>query len=396
LILGDTRRSGVLLPAASPRRDNLGRREGGREAVARGETVIVPFSIRVEQSSEVKHKPKIDGALTLSNFDGAGADLLKTMDAFVRGLLVQDQMVKRGDDHFGRPREIIRAGRTLSFEMDGGQSGRERSVKLDAESDEQKLKRDGLLSTQFQVWVTIPANSNVGWILVEKDGYDTLPSVWRREFVRAFKSRHRGYKVTISQIRNDAFWRLLESGLDDPRVLDIKVLRRAQPSDRESKTRGFPLEVSKTEETLYRANKGRMTGRQLKRIRRFFTITKRSDGSIVEIDLADDARDEFAEGLDIHLAKDVLEITVHAEIDGRRKTVRFSGAKEPSESYVVEGLNGTRVTQKTFRQECRTHTVDLAQVSGVTLVDKWDTGEWASEAQVSPLEVLFDDPADDS
>ncbi len=364
--------------------------------MTRDDTVIVPFSVRVEQSSEVRHKPKIDGALPLSNFDGNGADLLKTLDAFVRGLLVHDQMVKRGDDHFGRPQNFARAGRTLAFEMQGGQSGRERSVKLDADSTEQTLKRTGLLSKHFQVWATIPVNSNVGWILVEKDGYDTLPSVWRREFLRAFRARHRGYKVTVSQIRNDAFWRLLEQGLDDPRVLDIKVLQRAQPSHREAHTRGFPQGVSKTEETLYKANKGRMTGRQLKRIRRFFTVTKRSDGSIVEIDLADDARDEFAEGLDIRLAQDVLEITVHAEIDGRRKTVRFSGAKEPAESYVVEGLNGTRVTPETFRRECRSHTVDLAVVSGATLVDKWDTGEWTAEDQVSALEVPFADPSDDS
>jgi hypothetical protein len=360
--------------------------------VASGETVIVPFSMRVEQSSDVTHKPKIEGALPLSNFDGQGGDLLKTFDAFLRGLLDHNELVKRKDDRFGQPTEVMRNGRTLAFAMQGGQSGLERSVRLDAASAEQKLKRDGLLSTHFHVWVVVPKNSTVGWVLVEKNGYDTLPGVWRREFVRAFKTRHRGYKVTISQIRNDAFWRLLEQGLNDPRVLDIKVLRRAQPSKRESETRGFPLEVSKTEETLYKSDKGKMTGRQLKRIRRFFTLAKRSDGSVVEIDLADDARDEFAEGLDIRLAQDVLEITVHAEIGGRRKTVRFSGAKEPAESYVVEGLNGTRVSVRTFRKECRSHTVDLAQVSGVTLVDKWDTGEWTAEDQVSALEVPFADP----
>lgn len=359
-----------------------------------GETVIMPFSVRVEQSAEVKHKPKIEGALPLSNFDGQGADLLKTFDAFVRGLLVHNEMVKRGDDHFGQPINLERKGRVLSLAMKGGQSGRERSVRLDAKSDEQTMRRDGLLSTNFHLWVAVPQNSTVGWLLVEKDGYDTLPSVWRREFVRAFKARHPGYKVTISQIRNDAFWRLLEQGLDDARVLDIKVLRRAAPSKRESETRGFPLGVSKLQETLYSKNKGNMTGRELKRIRRFFTIAKRTDGSMVEIDLADDARDEFAEGLEIRLAQDILEITVHATVDGRRKTVRFSGAREPVESYVVDSLNGTRVSPETFRKECRTHTVDLARVSGVTLLDKWDTGEWTAEDQVSPLEVSFADPED--
>jgi hypothetical protein len=362
--------------------------------MASGDTVVMPFSMRVEQSSEVRHKPKIEGPLPLSNFDGRGGDLLKTLDAFVRGLLEHNQMVKRGDDHFGQPTEIVRSGRTLSLQMMGGLSGRERSVRLDSTAVEQKLKRDGLLSTEFQMWVVVPQNSTVGWLLVEKDGGDTLPSVWRREFVRAFKARHPGYKVTISQIRNDAFWRLLEQGLDDPRVLDIKVLRRVGPSHRETQTRGFPLNVSKSEETVYRANEGRITGRQLKRIRRFFTVSKRTDGTIVEIDLADDARDEFAEGLDIRLANDVLEITVRALIDGRQKTIRFSGAREPAESYVVEGLRGTRVTPETFRKECRGHTVDLARVSGAPLADKWDTGEWTAVAQVSPLEVPFDDPED--
>ncbi|UVT31478.1 RexA family abortive infection protein [Mycobacterium phage Sejanus] len=355
----------------------------------------MPYSMRVEQSSEVRHKPKIEGALPLSNFDGQGGDLLKTFDAFIRGLLTHNQLVERGDDRFGQPTDVVRKGRTVSFAMKGGATGLERWVRLDANSKEETLKRDGLLSTNFHVWCVVPQNSTVAWLLVEKNGYDSLPSVWRREFVRAFKARHRGYKVTISQIRNDAFWRLLEQGLDDPRVLEIKVLQRAQPSKRESETRGFPLEVSKTEETLYRANKGRMTGRQLKRIRRFFTISKRSDGSIVEIDLADDSRDEFAEGLDIRLAQDVLEITVHAEIDGRRKTVRFSGAREPAESYVVEGLNGTRVSPEVFRRECRSHTVDLARVSGATLADKWDTGEWTAEDQVSALEVPFADSEND-
>jgi predicted molibdopterin-dependent oxidoreductase YjgC len=145
---------------------------------------------------------------------------------------------------------------------------------------------------------------------------------------------------------------------------------------------------------MYRANKGMMNGRQLRRIRRFFTVTKRTDGSVVEIDLADDTRDEFAEGLDIRLASDVLEITVRAMIDGRRKSIRFSGAREPAESYVIEGLQGTRVTPETFRRECRGHTVDLAKVSGAPLADKWDTGEWTAEAQVSPLEVPFVDPKD--
>jgi hypothetical protein len=360
--------------------------------MASADTVVVPFSIRVEQSTEVRHNPKTDGALPLSNFDGQGGDLLKTFDAFLRGLLEHNELVKRKDDHFGRPIDVERKGRTLSFAMEGGQSGRERSVRLDATSAEQTLKRDGLLSTHFHLWFVVPQNSTVGWLLVEKDGNDTVPGVWRREFVRAFKARHRGYKVTVSQIRNDAFWRLLEQGLDDPQVLDIKVLRRAQPSRRESETRGFPLEVSKTEEALYKADKGKLTGRQLKRIRRFFTFAKRSDGSVVEIDLADDTRDEFAEGLDIHLAQDVLEITVHAEIGGRRKTVRFSGAREPAESYVIEGLNGTRVSPETFRKECRTHTVDLARVSGVTLADQWETGEWTAEDHVSALEVPFADP----
>ncbi|AMT70474.1 hypothetical protein ABG82_09170 [Mycobacteroides immunogenum] len=355
----------------------------------------MPYSMRVEQSSEVRHKPKLEGPLPLSNFDGAGADLLKTFDAFVRGLLAHNEMVKRDDDHFGQPDEIVRAGRTMSFQLNGGESGRERTVRLDANSAEQKLKREGLLSTQFQVWVVVPTNSTVGWILVEKDGYDTLPSAWRRELIRAFKSRHRGYKLTLAQIRNDAIWRLLEKGLDDPQVIDVKVQRRAEPSNREQETRGFPLEVEKSTETVYRAKKGWMTGRQLKRIRRFFTITKRSDGSLVEIDLADDTRDEFAEGLEIRLANDVLEITVHAEIDGRRKTVRFSGAREPAESYVVEGLNGTRITPRTFRSECRGHTVDLAKVSGAPLANKWDTGEWTAEDQVSPLEVPVGDPKND-
>lgn len=360
--------------------------------MASRDTVIVPYSMRVEQSTEVRHKPKIDGPLPLSNFDGAGGDLLKTFDAYIRGFLLEDRLVDRGDDHYGKPTLINRAGRTLSFQMSGGESGRERTVRLDATSQDRKLKRDGMLATEFQVWVAVPGNSTVGWLLVEKDGYDTLPSIWRREFVQGFRSRHKGYKVTISQIRNDAFWRLLENGLDDPRVLDIKVLRRAQPSKRETETRGFPLEVSKSEELVYRGPKGRMNGRQLKRIRRFFTVSKRTDGTVVEIDLADDARDEFAEGLDIKLAQDVLEITVHAEIDGRRKTVRFSGAREPAESYVVEGLNGTRVTPETFRRECRGHTVDLARASGAPLVDKWDTGEWTAEEQISALEVPFDDP----
>lgn len=364
--------------------------------MASRDTVIVPFSLRVEQSSEVRHKPKIDGALPLSNFDGAGADVLRTFDAFVRGLQTEDRMVKRDDDHFGQPDIIQRSGRVIEFTMKGGESGRERRVRLDESSDEQTLKRSGVLSADFHVWVVLPENSIVGWILVEKDGVDTLPSAWRREFLRAFKKAHRGYKVTLAQIRNDAFWRLLESGLDDRRVIDVKVQRRAEPSKRERETRGFPLEVTKAEEIIYRVDKGWMNGRQLKRIRRFFTVSKRSDGSIVEIDLADDARDEFAEGLDIKLDKDVLEITVHAEIDGRRKTVRFSGAREPAESYVVEGLRGTRISPATFRTECRGHTVDLAQVSGVTLQQGWDTGDWPQTSQLSPLEVSFDDPEDNS
>lgn len=350
-------------------------------------TVIVPWAVRIEQNHQYKHEKKLSGPLPLSSFDGKGADLLLLFDAFVRGLYMK-RLINRDYEHFGRPQNIVRLGRTLSLDMKGGISGRERDIRLAANSGDERLERTGIVWSTYQLEAIIPSNSIVGWVMAEKDGGDSIPGAWRKEFIKLFKARHPQFRLKFAQVRSEGLWQLLESS-DVNNIASIEIARRDGDPNSEKNTRGFPRNVQHSRIDTYVAPTGKMTGDPLKRIRRFFTVARDANG-VVEIDLADE-QDDFSKGLDIRLRNDVLEITVHATINGRAKTVRFSGASEPYEVYPVEDLGIERISADRFRKDCRDHVTDLAKISGVTLAQGWDTGEWPSETKVDAMEVVTDD-----
>jgi hypothetical protein len=349
----------------------------------RDETVILPWAVRIEQDGRFKHANPVRGSLPLSNFDGNGSDLLYIIDAYIRGLYLL-RLVKRDDEHFGRPNQIVRAGRHIAMNMKGGTSGRERDIRLSSKRADERLERSGIVWSTYGMYVAIPVNSQVGWVLVEKNSSDSIPGAWRKDFIKQFRSLFPKYVLTFSQVRMDSTWQLIEKGKAQ-RISSVEVARRDAGLTSDQSTRGFPRNVTKARQDVYFDPSGSMAAEAVKRLRRLFTVAKDGQG-VVEIDLADE-QDDFAEGLAIELRHDVIEITVHARINGRSKTVRFSGGAEPIETYVVEGSGNARVSGPTFQSECRGHIKDLANASGVSLAAGWDTGRWPTVPPVATLEV---------
>ncbi|NKR72893.1 hypothetical protein GS492_09585 [Rhodococcus hoagii] len=360
------------------------------------QTFIVPFAVRIDRNQQYKHSGT--GDVPLSNFDGEGADLLPELDAFVHGL-PNTQLVQRDDRHFGRPRDITRSGRVLRWTMEGGESGKERDIVLDVGEKPRKRTRRGVEYSAYHAYAVIPKNSVTGWILVEKDGGDSLPSEWRAELVRQFKIRHPKFKLVVSQVRSASLWREVENALEEERVLSVEVAMRAEDKDPSATTgRGFPREALASTTDLYLPPHGKKgKGAFLRSIRRAFTFAKSATNGIIEIDLEDDLDELASEDLDVRLRSDVLEITARVTTDNgkRRKTIRFSGIREPFESYLVEGLSD-RITPLRFADECRAHVKDLALEGGVTLAVGWDTGDWEPESILAPMEVnASDDEAEE-
>ncbi|MFE5708935.1 hypothetical protein [Rhodococcus koreensis] len=355
------------------------------------QTIIVPFAVRLQRNGHFTHTSADEPIL--SNFDGRHADLLLEFDAFVRGL-PGDSLVQRDDMHFGRPTDICREGRVLRWTMEAGQSGKERDIILTKGDTARKRLPDGVEYSSFHVYVVIPENSVTGWILVEKEAGDTLPSEWRSEFIAQFKKRYRKFIPKISQVRTAALWREVENAVSENRLLSVEVSQRTSdgnPLDPES-TRGYPLEGLAATTLVYAPDQGgRWFGSKLRRLRRSFTTMKDAKGGLVHIDL-NDPQDDFESGVEIKLRHDISEITARVLTeDGRPKTIRFSGIREPFESYIVEGLNGVRINGDRFAFECRLHATDLAKNSGVTLPAGWDSGAWDAARPVLPMEVRTSD-----
>ncbi|MET8317486.1 hypothetical protein ABZU78_25440 [Rhodococcus erythropolis] len=354
-------------------------------------TIIVPFSVRIERNLQYKHSST--EVPLLSNFDGRSADLLHTLFAFLNQLPT-NELVERDFMHFGQPSSVKTEGRILRWVMQAGESGKERDIKLTKGDAARKRTADGVEWSSFHVYAVIPENAEFGWILVERESGDSLPSEWRTELCRFFKKKHPQFKLVLSQLRSTSLWREVENALEENRVLAVQVSHRAPSKDpgKESE-RGIPRDALSSITDLYEPPTGAATGMWLRLLRRACTVTKSSTG-IVEMDLADDT-DDLGDGFEVKLRKEIIEITARVLLeDGRQKTVRFSGAHEPFESYVIEGLQGVRVNEIRFATECKLHVIDLAREGGITLKSKWDTGDWGP-AHLETLREVKDAGASD-
>ncbi|MGN0100713.1 MAG: hypothetical protein ACI39C_07220 [Dietzia sp.] len=353
------------------------------------DAVIVPFAVRVVRDNRFKHAT--DDEPILSNFDGSGSDLISDFGAFLNGL-PKKELVHRDDDRFGIVQELEKKKRTIECSMNGGRSGLERTLKLHATAEELKLERTGSQWSDFRIFIVIPKNSLTGWVLVEKDGVDTVPGSWRSEFATHFRDRHPGFKVVFSNVRTASLWREVENAIDDPRVLWVEVAKRDDSDDLSPNTRGAVRGVTRSTTEVYQPVGGRSGGAMLRAIRRKFTKLK-NDNGLVEIDLYDDQDDLADEDLKIDLVDDVLEITARVlDEDGRPKTVRFSGAREPIETYVVDGVQAGTLTAAQMRVEAYRHVRSLATNASVELGADWNSGEWDTDLDTDAMEVMAHEP----
>ncbi|MGP4054146.1 hypothetical protein ACTWP6_04870 [Mycobacterium sp. 4D054] len=353
-----------------------------------GDRRIALYTLRVELDKRVFRTDDSAREPFVANFNGAGADLLTTISSFVEAL-PKDDHVERDMRHFGQPRDVRRSGRTISWEMDGGESGRTSWIKIRKDADQQQRERSGIEWAEFWVYAVVPKDSNQGWLLVEKDGRHTLPTAWRDELIRKFAETHHGYRLRIGTVREASLWSQVENALDDNRLIGFEVAMRSGDTT-PAGAAGFERGMEKYSRQIWRTAGDPLPGRRLRIFRRQFTRNVTSDG-LREVEAPIETDDLADDRFRIRLRDDVAEIKATVlNHDGKPKTVVFEGL-DPQQTVVMEGTSDGHPDQGRFVSECRSTVADLAQSGGVALPPGWDTGSWEHPADAPQMEVRADE-----
>lgn len=353
-----------------------------------GDRRIALYSLRVELDKRVFRTDDNTREPFVANFNGTGGDLLIAISSFVEALPT-DGHVERDERHFGQPRHIRREGRTICWEMDGGESGRTSWIKLHRDADRLQRERSGIEWAEYWAYAVVPRDSNQGWLLIEKDGRHTLPTAWRDELIKKFAQAYHGYRLRIGAVREASLWSQVENALDENRLIGFEVAMRSGDTT-PAGAAGFERGMEKYQRQIWRTTGDPLPGRRLRIFRRLFTRNLTSDG-IREIEAPIETDDMADDRFRIRLRDDVAEIkaTVLNE-DGVQKTVVFEGL-DPQQTVVIEGTSDGHPDQGRFTAECRTTVADLARSGGVSLPPGWDTGTWEHPSDAPRMEVKADD-----
>ncbi|MFT3660371.1 MAG: hypothetical protein QM809_02925 [Gordonia sp. (in: high G+C Gram-positive bacteria)] len=348
---------------------------------------ICLYTLRIERDGRV-FKNNDDRDPFVDNFDAAGGDLLVFISAFVAGLPA-DELVERDTRHFGQPREVVRRGRTICWEMDGGESGRSTAIKLKKKGKTRKREMSGVEWEPFFVYVVIPKNANVGWLLVEKDGRNSLPVEWREEMRRQFKATHAGYRLIVGTVREASLWSQVENAANEGRLLSFESATRSAKAT--TGTAGY--QVEEVQSRTFLASGEPLPGRALRQWRRERTVTL--EGT-TEVTLPDDVDDMSDDRYRVKLRDNIAYLkAVVFNHDGKPKTVTFEGL-DPVQTIDIEDTATARPTQTRFMTDCRSAVKDLAVSSGIHLGSGWDAGNWKHPKNAPRLEVTNDDSSDAS
>ncbi|AOE44061.1 hypothetical protein SEA_BLINO_45 [Gordonia phage Blino] len=356
-----------------------------------GDRRIVLYTLRVALDGRVFRTSAAAGEPFVANFNGSGADLLHFLSSFIEALPT-DKHIERDERHFGQPTSIRRRGRTISWRMDGGESGRKSQIRLRRDADAQERDRSGVEWEPFWAFAVVPENSVVGWLLVEKAGRHSLPTEWRKELQRQFAGAYRGYRLEIGIVREMSLWAQVENALDEERLIGFEVAYRSASTTAGSGAAGYERGMEKYERRMWRAPADQpKKGRKLREFRRAHTKTL-IEGTR-EIELPFEADDLSDDRYTIRLRDDVAEIKATLyNSEGQPKTVVFEGL-DPQQTIVMEDTALAPPDQDRFDTECRSAVRDLAASNMVGLAPKWDTGDWVHPEDAVKLEVKSDAPS---
>lgn len=350
-----------------------------------GDRRIVPFSIRVERDLRYSH-PASDKELFVGNFDGGGSDLLTTISAFVEALPA-DVHIARDDRHFGMPTSIRRKGRSISWCMDGGESGRASSIVLKRGEEAQQRDRTGVEWVPFWVMAVVPKDANHGWLFVEKDGRHTLPTEWRKELIQQFAKTHKGYRLAISTIREESLWAQVENALDEPRVVGFEVALRAPDG---KSPHGYTRGMAQVDRQVFRSTNGPVLGRVLRQFRRNYSGIRGPEG-VMETNLPVDYDDLTDGNVKVQLMDGVVELKATLLNDaGVERTVAFEGL-DGQQTFVMTGTSDAQPSQEKFETECAAVVSDLATSGGLSMLPGWDKPEWTHPLNAPTMKVIPDD-----
>jgi hypothetical protein len=342
--------------------------------------------MRVELDLRVFKKDDKTRELFVANFNSAGGDLLHAVSSFIEALPAEE-LVARDRRHFGQPREVLREGRTICWQMDGGESGRATSVMLKKGDVWRKREPSGVEREPFWVFAVVPKNANQAWLLIEKGGSHSLPTEWRDELVKQFAKAYHGYRLVISAVREASLWSQVENSSSD-RLLGFEVaLRSPDNPSTTGHAAGFDRGMLRVDRRLYHVPGDAVMGKRLREFRRSFT-GRRAPTGIVEVDEPLDFDDLGSDKYEVRLKDNVVEIKATVlNARGEPKIIVFEGGRDPVQSYVMAGTSQGQPTQPQFAAECRSAVKDLAQSGGVALPEKWDTGAWEHPADAVAMEV---------
>ncbi|MCZ9635277.1 hypothetical protein [Rhodococcus sp. BH5] len=359
-----------------------------------GDRKIFPFSLRVELDKRV-YRTIEDREPFVANFNGANGDLLHLISAFVEAL-PDAELVERDERHFGQPTDILRAGRTISWRMDGGESGRASKIRLRKGDQPQDREPSGVEWSPYWVYAVIPNNSNQGWLLVEKDGRYSLPAEWRKELIRQFAATYRGYRLVIGTVREDSLWRQVENAMEEARLLGFEVaLRSPDTTAASGGAQGYSRGMVEVNRRIYKAVDGPLPGVRLRQFRRPFMRQHTADG-LREIEFPLETDDLADDSVKIRFRDDVVEIKATVlNADGQERTIAYDGL-DAQQSYVMEGTADGQPSQEKFRRECRTAVTDLAKAGGVTLQPGWESTEWTHPDTAPRLQIRVSDEGEAS
>lgn len=355
-----------------------------------GDRRIALYTLRVALDGRVFRTNAATGEPFVANFNGSGADLLTFISAFVEAL-PSDSHIEKDERHFGQPTDIRRRGRTISWRMDGGESGRQSSIRLRRDGKARRRDRSGVEWEPFWAFAAVPQNSVVGWLLVEKSGRHTLPTEWRKELQRQFAGAYRGYRLEIGMVREMSLWAQVENALDDERLIGFEVAYRSSSTTQGSGAAGYERGMEKYDRRIWKAPADQpRKGRFLREFRRAHTTTH--DGSR-EIELPIETDDLSDERYSIRLRDDVAEIKATLfNSEGKAKTVVFEGL-DPQQTIVIQDTVLAPPDQDRFDAECQSAVRDLASSNNVGLAPGWNTGDWEHPADAITLEVKSDAPS---
>lgn len=320
----------------------------------------------------------------LDNVDGSGTDLLHLFGKFLQAL-PQDRLIERGKKHFGRPEDLVLAGRTVRVSLQCGSSGIESTLTDKAGSLKAERKTPDVELLRFRLVMCVPVKSLVGYLAVEEIHGRTLTVEFRDEFIAQFKRACPQQILSIRTCAIENAWRAAE-GQANALVQRIRILRTTPPVSAMTGVSGLdsiPKDAGKVvTEIDYHENpfEASMLSKLRREVdRRLGRAKEDENGGVRTIETVDEADLE-----DIDVVADVL------MPNGKSVKVRYSNTRPPRIAFEIDAPAGGKVHDDLFCFEARRHLGDLVRQSGGALEPDWWDTKWTVPGKIGHMEIEVD------